>query len=168
LLPVTVRMNADVPAVALAGKTEEMAGSGSAEDALETVNGTAEELTPKLDTVIFADPAEIMSVEEIRAVSCVELTNVVGRPEPFQSTTDPFTKFVPFTVRTNPEVVQDGVEDDEVVEDESEVMPGGKTWNEIPPDVPPPGASVNTTICAVSRAAKSVAGTIALSCVGLI
>lgn len=61
----------------------------------------------------------------MRAVSCVELTNVVARADPFQSTTDPFTKFVPVTVSVNPVGVHEGVEFDMVVEDDNEEMAGG-------------------------------------------
>ena len=86
-------------------------------------------------------------------MSCVELTKVVasgvivgGVPGTIHSTTDPFTKFAPFTVRVNPEGLHDGVVFDEVVEDDKEVMVGGMIVNEMGVgDVPPPGARVNTT-----------------------
>ena len=66
------------------------------------------------------------------AVSCVELTKCgSARRIPSQSTTEPFTKFVPFTVRVNPAGVHDGVVFDEVVEAESEVMVGGTIVNWI-------------------------------------
>ena len=80
-------------------------------------------------TVTDADPAEAISAAEMTAVSCVELTNVVGRAELFQFTTDALTKFAPFTVRVNPEVLQDGVEFEEVVEDDKEAIVGGTIVN---------------------------------------
>jgi hypothetical protein len=43
-------------------------------------------------------PAEAMSPTGMAAVSCVPLTKVVLRLEPFTCTADPFTKFEPFTV----------------------------------------------------------------------
>jgi len=99
-----------------------------------------------LDTVIEAVPAEAISEAGMVAVSCVELTNVVARGELFQSTTEPFTKFVPFTVRVNPEGLHDGVVFNEVVEDDKEVTVGGMIVNEMEVgDVPPPGPRVNTT-----------------------
>src|SRR5580700_6539687 len=101
------------------------------------------------------------------AVSCVELTKVVVRAEPFQSTTEPVTKFVPFTVKVNPVGLHDGVVFDEVVEDDKEVIVGGRIVNGSSPDVPPPGPIVKTSICAVPIARKSAAGTVALSCVAL-
>ena len=79
------------------------------------------------------------------AVSCVALTNVVARGEPFQFTTEPFTKFAPFTVRVNPTGVHEGVVFLEVVDDDREVMDGGRIETVIAPDVPPPGPKVNTT-----------------------
>jgi hypothetical protein len=96
-------------------------------------------------------------------VSWVGLTKVVARGEPFQSTTEAFKKFVPFTVRVNPEGLHDGVVFDEVVEDDKEEMAGARIKNGIPPEVPPPGPIVNILTCAVPTARKSAAGTVALS-----
>src|SRR5947209_7775892 len=50
-------------------------------------------------TVRDAVPAVAMSPAVIAACNWVLLTNVVVRAAPFQRTTDPLTKFVPFTVR---------------------------------------------------------------------
>jgi hypothetical protein len=124
---VTFREKVDPPAVALAGAKLVIAGRGS--DEAETVKGADAEATPELDTVIDAAPAAAISPGEIAAVSCVALTKVVARGELFQLTTEPFTKFVPFTVRVKPVVVQDGVAFDCVVEDDNEVMDGGRTVN---------------------------------------
>ena len=43
-----------------------------------------------------------MSDTRMLAVNCELLTNVVARALPFQFTTDPETKPVPFTVSVNP------------------------------------------------------------------
>jgi hypothetical protein len=144
LLPVTFKVNAAVPAVAPTGEIEVIDGVES--DEAEIVKDAGAEFTPELDTVIDAVPAEAISEAGMVAVSCVELTNVVARGELFQSTTEPFTKFVPLTVRVNPEGLHDGVVFDEVVEDDKEVMVGGMIVNVMGVgDVPPPGARVNTT-----------------------
>ena len=102
------------------------------------------EATPKLETVIDAAPLRAISEAGMFAVSCVALTNVVARGELFQSTTEPFTKSAPFTVRVNPAGLHDGVVFDEVVEEDKEVIDGGETVNWIPAVVPPTGAMVNT------------------------
>lgn len=68
-------------------------------------NVMAEDVPPPgvgLKTVTDAVPTVVRSVLRMAALICVVLTNVVTRGEPFQFTTDPGTKFVPFTVRLNP------------------------------------------------------------------
>jgi hypothetical protein len=142
-LPVTLSGNATVPAVAPAGEMEAITAAGSVE--AEIVKEAGAELTAELDTVIDADPAEAISENGMAAVSCVELTNVVPRAEPFQLTTEPFTKFVPFTVRVNPDGLHDGVVFDEVVEEDKDVIVGGVMVNWICPEIPPPGPSVSTS-----------------------
>jgi hypothetical protein len=135
--PVTTKENAAVPAVAPMGDRDEIVGVGS--DEAEIVKEAIAELTPKLDTVIEAVPAVAISEAAMMAVSCVALTNAVVRAEPFQLTTDPFTKFVPSTVRVKPVGLHEGVVFDIVVEDDKEVMVGGTIVNGSPPEVPPPG-----------------------------
>ena len=88
---------------------------------------------------------------------------MVRRADPFQLTTEPFTKFVPFTVSTKPVELHDGEEFDDVVEDESDVMAGARIEKEIPPDVPPPGPGVNTVIWELPADWKSLPGTVAVS-----
>jgi hypothetical protein len=139
---------------------EAITAAGSVE--AEIVKEAGAELTPELDTVIDADPAEAISENGMVAVSCVALTKAVPRAEPFQSTTEPFTKLVPFTVRVTP----DGLHD-EVVGGDKEVMAGGTIVNGTCPEVPPPGPSVNISTWAVPMARKSDAGIVALSCVPL-
>jgi len=101
-------------------------------------------------------------VAEMAACSCVLLTNVVVRADPFQLTTELLMKPFPFTVRVKaapPAVAVDG---------ESEVMLGkgfdALIVNEEPADVPPPGAGLNTVTCAVPAVAMSVAEMAARSC----
>src|SRR5919201_621245 len=68
-----------------------------------TVNVSAFDAMPSgLATVTDGVPAVAISVFGIAAVSWVALPNVVVRFAPFQRTTAPFTKFVPFTVSVNP------------------------------------------------------------------
>ena len=55
-----------------------------------------------LTTVTEAVPAVAISETKMLAANCELLTNVVARALPFQLTTDPDTKLVPFTVRVNP------------------------------------------------------------------
>src|SRR5581483_1135545 len=68
------------------------------------VNAVTPEVPPPgagLNTVTCAVPALAMSAETITACSWVALTNVVVRLDPFQFTTAPATKPVPFTVSVN-------------------------------------------------------------------
>src|SRR5438876_3601645 len=57
---------------------------------------------PGLTIVTVAVLALAMSEVKTLAVNCELLTNVVARALPFQFTTDPETKPVPFTVSVNP------------------------------------------------------------------
>ena len=136
-VPVTTTENPGVPAVAPAGETAVIVGTDSV--AVETVKEAAAEFTPALDTVIDAVPALAISEAGIVAVNCVALTNAVERTAPFQFTTEPFTKFVPVTVRVKPDGLHEGVLLVEVVDEDSEVIAGARIAKGIPPDVPPPG-----------------------------
>jgi len=156
-VPVTLNVNAISPAVAVEGDSNVMAGSGSEPEGAEIVNATEFDTTPKFVTVTFADPAEAISAAEMTAVrygagfgfACVEggWTNVVGRAEPFQLTTEVFNKFVPFTVSVKPEGLHEGVELDDVVEDDKEVMTGGEivngTWDDVFPSGPTGGGLIS-------------------------
>ena len=65
-----------------------------------------------LKTVTLADPAVAMSLAGMLAVRRVLLTYTVVRSLPFQRTIEPFTKFVPLTVRVNeglPTMALDGL-----------------------------------------------------------
>lgn len=159
--PETISEKAEVPAVAPAGAIDAIVGTASG--AAEMVNVAGAEGTPEFDTVIAAVPAEAISEAGIEAVSCVALTKIVARAEPFQSTTEAFTKFVPVTVSVNPEGLHEGVVLEDVVEEDSAVIVGVKIENEIPLEVPPPGPWVNASTVAVPAARKSVAGIVAVS-----
>jgi hypothetical protein len=139
LPPVTLSVMAAVPAVALTGKSEAIVGTGSAAGAV-TEKLTAFETAEPLATVMGSVPWNAASAEVMSAVSCVALTKVVARGEPFQLTTEPLMKFVPFTVSVRPARLQDAVEDPE-----TDVTAGGEIVNELPPDVPPPGVGLTTS-----------------------
>jgi hypothetical protein len=128
-------MNAPDPAGALEGMSDVMAGAGRGVVEGEMVKGEDAEVKDgivELETVTaIAGAGKAVSVAEIAAVSCVALTKVVWRGEPFQFTTSPFgTKFVPFTVRMMPAGLQAGVVFEEVVDAESDVMVGRTIGNE--------------------------------------
>src|SRR3989338_4433394 len=104
-----------------------------------------------LNTVTKADPALAMSAARMAAVSCPLLTKVVVRLDPFQRTTEPVTKFEPFTVSVKaapPALALVG---------ESELTAGTGLFilkvREL--EVPPPGAGLNTVTKAVSAVARS-------------
>lgn len=123
---------------ALDGEIELRMGAGNGEVAAGCVseNGSELEFVPGLlpDTVIATAAAlvarDAVSAGVIAAVSCVELTNVVARGEPFQFTTRPCAKPVPFTVRVKPAGLQYGVLFIAVVDAESEVRVGRPTGND--------------------------------------
>lgn len=142
MLPVRFRDTATVPAVALVGESEAIAGTGSElGDVMEKFTELEFTADGRLDTEIAAAPSEVVSVGRIAAVSCIALTNVVGRGDPFQLTTEPLTKFVPLTVRVKPAGLQYDVEDAE-----TEVTVGAEIVNVAPGEMPPPGPIVNRKI----------------------
>jgi hypothetical protein len=71
-----------------------MVGVGTVREKLVAVDG----LPPVLVTVMPALPPLAIRLAETAAVNCVELTNVVVSAAPFQFTTAPLRKLVPFTV----------------------------------------------------------------------
>jgi hypothetical protein len=164
----TVSRKAELPVVPLfAGESEVILGVGSGIVGVVIVNGEERDVVVELDTVTFTDPGKAVSVNVIAAVSCVGLTNVVARGEPFQFTTSPFAKFVPFTVKVTGVVLQEVVEFDEVEGAESDVIVGATIGNGIVLELAPPVAGVATTIDAVPTEAMSAAVMVALSCVAL-
>src|SRR5207247_1012075 len=124
--------------------------------ALLTVNVSAPEVPPPgvgEKTVTDAVPAVAMSPAVIAACNWVPLTNVVARAPPFQRTTDPLTKFVPFTVRVKaaaPAVALPGVS-------EPIVGTGLSMVNVSAPDVPAPALRGDTVTARVPAVATSLA-----------
>src|SRR4030042_2052634 len=103
LVPLTVNVNAEPPAVAELGLRLVVVGTGLSGTLIVKV--WLLEVPPPgvgLKTVTLAVPAVAMSAARIEAVTCVELTYVVVRSVPFQRTTEPLTKLVPLTVRVKP------------------------------------------------------------------
>ena len=95
-VPVSVSVNAALPAVAVVGESEPKVGNGSL-----IVNVIAADAPPPgagFNTVIAAVPPAAMSMAGTTAVSCVPLTTVVASATPFHFTTVPATKFVPVSV----------------------------------------------------------------------
>jgi len=107
-----------------------------------------------------------MSVPLIDACSCAEFTNVVVRLAPFQFTTDPLTNPLPFTfsMKEVPPAVADEGDNEEM---EGAGLLGGLMVKGKLPEVPPPGARLNTVTSAVPAAKISVALIAAWSCVAL-
>jgi len=147
--PATVNEAPAAPAVAVAGNTEVIVGAGGVVG--EIVNVAELERTPEFETSICTDPDEAMLEAGTMAVNFVELTKVVASVEgkagggfTTQFTTEPFTKFVPVTVRTTLDGLHDGVELPDVVDEDNEVIVGPVIVNEIAPEAPPPGPRVST------------------------
>jgi len=167
----TPSKNAADPAAALDGKSVVMTGVGSGVVGDATVKGEDtedKEGIVELDTVTVAGPGKAVSVAEIAAVSCVALTKVVWRGDPFQFTTSPFgTKLVPFTVRVMPAGLQAGVLFADVVDAESDAMVGRTIGNEIAFEMFVLDAGLATATWTVPTAAIFAAVTAALSWVGL-
>ena len=190
LLPVSVTVCAGLPTAAEV--TDSVGAPGAASGAgVVIVKGRllevpGEALAAGLETETVAVPENAVSVAGICAVTCVALTYVVGRGEPFQFTMEPptatpftvelFTKFVPFTVSVIPVALQKGVEACEEVDADSDVTvgagPGGgaivkKTTLEISVvvvlymlevgEAAEPG--ICTATCTVPAVVRSEAGT---------
>ena len=104
MLPLTVSRKAPPPAAAFAGVSELIDGTGNDEGAV-IVKVRELELAAALDTNTVAVPREAVSAYVMAALSCIALTNVVGRGEPFQFTTESLVKVAPlaaFTVSVKP------------------------------------------------------------------
>src|SRR6266850_8179408 len=148
-----------MPTDAVGGLRLEMVGTG-----LMIVRVCGLDVPPpgaELTTVTCGVPATATSAGGIVAVSCVAETYVVGRAAPFQRTTEPATKFVPVTVRVNPEApawTRFGL---------SPVVAGtGFVIVKVCGlDVPPPGAGLNTVTGRAPAVARSAVEIAAVSCV---
>lgn len=160
-VPLTVRVKAGPPAVALVGEIVAIDGRG-----LFTVNVAAADVPPPgagFVTVTLNVPAVAISAAAIAAVNCVALTNVVVFAVPLKLTVEVDTKFVPFTVSVNaapPAVALLG---------ERVVMVGnGLLMVKVADaEVPPPGAGFVTVTLIVPPVAISAARMAAVSCVAL-
>lgn len=161
LLPLTVTVNVPPPAVALAGESELIAGTG-----LLIGNVQVPEVPPPgagLVTVMFADPLAAISPAGTWAVTLVALTKVVASAVPFQFTTELSTKFVPFTVNVN------GAVPARALTGASEVIVGtgfvAVMVNTMAEDEPPPLSGLATVILAVPAVVRSAVVIVALSSV---
>jgi len=97
--PFTVSVKVAPPAVVEVGLRLVIEG---ADGALMGNVAAVDGLPPEFSTVMLAFPMLTIRLPDTAAVTCVELTNVVLSAEPFQFTTAPPMKFVPFTVSMKP------------------------------------------------------------------
>jgi hypothetical protein len=158
-------VNAAEPALAEAGESEAIVGTGFA--AL-IVNVNAFEVTPEggtpcarafaplkitvgVNICTDAVPAAAMSAAVIAAVSCVELTNVVARLLPFHCATEVLIKLLPFKVNVNaapPAIAEFGA-----IEVSAGI--GVVAVNVTTFEVPPPGVGFTTVTGKVPAVIKS-------------
>ena len=154
-MPLTVRVNAGPPTIALAGLRVAIVGAGLLIEKVAVLD-----VPPPgagLKTVTFAVPAVAMSVAGMLAVSRVSLTYVVVRSLPFQRRTEPLTKFVPLTVRANAEPPAMALAGLRLV-----IVGAGLLIEKVAAlDVPPPGAGLKTVTLADPAVAMSAAGMLA-------
>lgn len=99
LLPVTVRVNAALPATAVAGLREVIVGTGFGGTLI--VKEDAAEVFPLLTTVICAVPEVAISAAAMLAVNWVAFTKLLVRADPFHCTVAPFENPEPLTVSVN-------------------------------------------------------------------
>jgi hypothetical protein len=168
LVPLTVKEKASAPVVALVCEMEVIAGAGG--DEVEIVKGSVLVRTPKFDTSIFTGTVEGEAISKggMAAMSCVELTKVVasgviagGVPGTIHSTTDPFTKFAPFTVSVTPGGLHAGVVALEFVEDDNEAIVGALIVKAASEEAAVPGLIRSRFV--LPGFARSAAGTVAIS-----
>src|SRR5713101_6566305 len=114
-------------------------------------------------TVTCGVPAVTRSVAGMLAVSWVALTNVVVRLPPFHCTTDAGTKPLPVTVRVKAGSPAERVVGEMLVS----VGVGLLTLSVAAPEVPPPGAGVETLTLFGPTGAMSAARMVAVSWVVL-
>ena len=149
LLPDTIRVKAAPPMMAEPGVNEVIPGTAGV-----IVNVRTEEVPPPgegLTTVTLAVPVEVTSPAVMAAFKLVLETKVVERALPFHWTVEVGKKFVPVTVNVNaalPATTEVGLTVVRVGE-------GLSTVNVCAPDVPPPGAGVETVTLTVPVVAMS-------------
>ena len=152
----------ELPAKVDVGLIEIVVGTGLV--ATVIVNVCALEVPPPgapFVTVTAAVPVAFTSAARIVAVTWVAEITMVVRGEPFQSTTELDTKFVPFTVRVKPELPAEV----EVGEREVVVGTGFVIVKVSEFEVPPPGAPFVTVTEAVPPIVRSASTISAVSVV---
>lgn len=102
LLPVAVSVTGPLPAVAADG--EMLLRVGAAAATLRFSVFDVQFPSAEFETVIARFPTWLKSVALSCTLSCVRLTNVVGRPLPFTRTWESWKKLVPFMVTACPEL----------------------------------------------------------------
>src|SRR5882672_8107419 len=161
LCPLAVSTTLPLPAATVAGLIPVSTGAGPF-----TVSVWLPDVPPPgagVNTVMLSVPACARSLASTVAVSDVLLPYVVARAVPFTCTTELAAKPLPVAVSTTlplPAATVAGVMDVSTGADAVTVS----VWG---PDVPPPGAGVNTVIVSVPLWAKSLASTVAVSDVAL-
>ena len=164
-LPFTMSVNAGPPATAVLGLRVPTTGTGFG---AMTANVSAVEVPPPgagVTTLTVRAPGVAMSPAVMVVSSCVALTNVVGRLEPFHCTTDELTNRLPVTVSVN-----DGPPARALLGDSSAATGAGfgaTIVNVRAADVPPPGAGVTTVTGTVPAVAMSAAAIVARTSVAL-
>jgi hypothetical protein len=111
-VPLTVNVNAPLPAVAPVGESDVIVGAGFVPPVM--LKFSEFDVPPPgagFVTVTCAVPIVVTSVARMAAVNCVALTNVVALGLPLKLTTEVLTKFEPFSVNVNalePATTEDG------------------------------------------------------------
>ena len=158
-VPFTVRVKAAPPTVALEGDSDVTVGTG-----LLTGKSKVFEIPPPgagFSTLTGIVPAAEMSKARMAAVTCVLFTKVVVRVAPENRTTEPLTKFVPFTVRVKAAAPRRALEGDNDVR----VGAGLLMVKLSELEVPPPGAGLKTVTATGTTLAMSAAVMVAANCV---
>jgi hypothetical protein len=156
--PFTVSVKLDPPAVAETGLRLVIEGT---DGALMAKTDAVDGFPPEFATVILALPLLAIRLADTAAVTCVALTKVVTSAEPFQLTTAPLMKFVPFTVSVKadpPAVAEVGLR--LVIVGVGTVILKADDDDALPP-------AFATVILALPALAISAAGTAAVNCVEL-
>jgi hypothetical protein len=156
-------------------------GSSVVEGSCVSENFTEFEFVPGPPETVMATAAAFVaryavSAAVIEALSCVALTNVVGRGEPFQFTTSPLEKPVPVTTRVKSVALQYGALLADVDTATTAVTVGSEIENETALEAPPPqfdaqgdgSGGLKTVTLAVPTEARSTAGTTAVSSTGAV